>query len=72
MGTDPKQILIEQVASYALDPLGFVFFAFPWGEPGTELANSTGLRDWHGLRDKRDMHARARAGRQAIVTEPGF
>jgi hypothetical protein len=46
MGTDPKQILIEHVASYALDPLGFVFFAFPWGEPGTELANSTGLRDW--------------------------
>jgi hypothetical protein len=44
--TDPKQALIEQVASYALDPLGFVFFAFPWGEPGTELAAATGPRDW--------------------------
>ena len=45
-GTDQKHTLIDQVASYALDPLGFVVFAFPWGEPGTELANSTGPRDW--------------------------
>ena len=44
--TDLKQKLIEQVAAYALDPLGFVLFAFPWGEPGSELANSTGPRDW--------------------------
>ena len=46
MGTDPKQTLIEQVASFALDPLGFVYFAFPWGEAGTELADATGPRDW--------------------------
>ena len=45
-GTDLKQNLIDHVASYALDPLGFVLFAFPWGEPGTELANATGPRDW--------------------------
>jgi hypothetical protein len=45
-GTDLKHALIDQVASYALDPLGFVLFAFPWGEPGTELANSIGPRDW--------------------------
>jgi hypothetical protein len=45
-GTDLKHTLIDQVASYALDPLGFVLFAFPWGEPGTELANATGSRDW--------------------------
>jgi hypothetical protein len=50
MGTDPKQALVEQVATYALDPLGFVYFAFPWGEAGTELANATGPRDWqHAL-----------------------
>ena len=46
MATDPRQSLVEQVASYALDPLGFVFFAFPWGEAGTELADATGPRDW--------------------------
>jgi hypothetical protein len=45
-GIDPRQRLIEQVASYAHDPLGFVFFAFPWGEPGTELADASGARDW--------------------------
>jgi hypothetical protein len=46
VGTDPKQALVEQVASYALDPLGFVYFAFPWGEAGTELADATGPREW--------------------------
>jgi hypothetical protein len=45
-GTDARLTLIDQVASYALDPLGFVFFAFPWGEAGTELADATGPRDW--------------------------
>src|SRR5215469_6107105 len=44
--TDLQQTLIDQVAVYALDPLGFVLFAFPWGEAGTELANLTGPRDW--------------------------
>jgi hypothetical protein len=45
-GTDLKRTLIEQIAFYALDPLGFVLFAFPWGEPGIDLANSAGPRDW--------------------------
>jgi hypothetical protein len=44
-GTDLKHTLIDQVASYALDPLGFVLFAFPWGEAGTELADATA----HGI-----------------------
>ena len=43
---DPRQTLIERVASYALDPLGFVLFAFPWGEAGTELAGARGPREW--------------------------
>lgn len=46
MATDPRQSLVEQVAYYARDPLGFVFFAFPWGEAGTELADATGPRAW--------------------------
>jgi hypothetical protein len=44
--TDPKQTLIEHVATFALDPLGFVLFAFPWAEAGTELADASGPRDW--------------------------
>jgi hypothetical protein len=46
MATNPRQALIEQIGSFALDPLGFVHFAFPWGEAGTELADATGPRVW--------------------------
>lgn len=35
-------LLAESVAEYYADPLGFVLFAFPWGEPGTPLENETG------------------------------
>lgn len=36
--TDLDLELIEQLASFHADPLGFVRWAFPWGEAGTELA----------------------------------
>jgi hypothetical protein len=26
--------LVEKVAEYVDDPLGFVYFAYPWKEPG--------------------------------------
>lgn len=38
--------LIEALAEYEHDPLGYVLFAFPWGEPGTELENEKGPRTW--------------------------
>jgi hypothetical protein len=38
--------LVEAVASHADDPLGFVLFAFPWGEEGTDLADETGPDKW--------------------------
>lgn len=38
--------LIEELASFSSDPLGFVLFAFPWGEPGSELANRIGPEPW--------------------------
>ena len=28
----PEEILREQIASFRYDPLGYVLFAFPWGE----------------------------------------
>ena len=37
--------VIEELAGYSSDPVGFVLFAFPWGEPGTELADQAPL-DW--------------------------
>lgn len=38
--------LIEELAQYSSDPYGFVLFAFPWGEAGTELENYSGPLDW--------------------------
>jgi hypothetical protein len=37
--------LIEELATFSSDPLGFVLFSFPWGEPG-ELENAVGPHDW--------------------------
>jgi hypothetical protein len=38
--------LEQDIAGFALDPYGYVLYAFPWGEPGTELADVTGPRAW--------------------------
>jgi len=38
--------LWDALASYEFDPLGFVYWAFPWGEPGTELADQDGPDEW--------------------------
>lgn len=37
--------LADEVAKYFADPLGFVKFAYPWGEPGI-LSKETGPDDW--------------------------
>lgn len=37
--------LIEEIAEFEMDPLGFVLFSFPWGEPG-ELVNADGPEPW--------------------------
>jgi hypothetical protein len=44
--TDIEAKEIELVASFAHDPLAFVLAAFPWGEPGTDLADEPGPREW--------------------------
>ena len=41
-----KAQLIDALASFADDPLGFVYFAFPWGELGTPLENMEGPDEW--------------------------
>lgn len=38
--------LVDDILSFADDPLGYVWYAFPWGEPDTELANKPGPRQW--------------------------
>jgi hypothetical protein len=34
--------VLEALTAYTHDPLGFVLFAFPWGQPGTVLADRDG------------------------------
>lgn len=46
--TDPIEIenqLIERIAEFQRDPLGYIEFAFPWGEEGGPLAKDS-LRQW--------------------------
>jgi hypothetical protein len=37
--------LIEDIASFTVDPLGYAHYAFPWGEDG-DLKGVIGPRDW--------------------------
>ena len=57
--------LVNAIASFAHDPLGFVRFAFPWGEEGTELVSASGPRTWQA--DLLDgLGRRLRASREPI------
>lgn len=38
--------LAEKMAEFYGDPLGFVYFVFPWGQPGTRLADEEGPDEW--------------------------
>jgi hypothetical protein len=42
---NPEQALIDDLAQFQDDPLGFVRYAYPWGEPG-ELEDVDGPRAW--------------------------
>lgn len=55
MTKEAPLLLIEELAEFSADPLGFVYFAFPWGEKG-ELENRTGPEEWQTqlLMDLRD------------------
>lgn len=41
-----EDALIEDVAQFYDDPLGFVIWSLPWGEPGTSLADEDGPDEW--------------------------
>jgi len=42
----PFAAFADALVSFAHDPYGFALWAFPWGEPGTELEDETGPDDW--------------------------
>jgi hypothetical protein len=41
-----EQQLIAKILTFRDDPLAFVLYAFPWGQPGTPLENHDGPRQW--------------------------
>ena len=43
---NPLNALAEDLAGFYADPVGYVMYAFPWGEPGTPLEKSHGPRAW--------------------------
>lgn len=40
------ELIIEDIAGYYNDPIGFIHYNYPWNEPGTELENVEFLRQW--------------------------
>lgn len=43
---DPEQELRDDMGAFVHDPIGFIYYAFPWGEENTELAKDHGPREW--------------------------
>ncbi|ENC2022857.1 terminase [Escherichia albertii] len=43
---DIEAQLIDDIARFTHDPLGYAKYAFPWGEVGTELSHASGPRKW--------------------------
>ena len=40
------EALADEIAGFYSDPLGFVLFAYPWGEAGTALSDQEGPDAW--------------------------
>ena len=66
-----EEQLIHKMLAFADDPLGFVLFAFPWGQPGTPLEWHQGPRQWQrdALVKMRD-HIKANRRKQSQGIDP--
>jgi hypothetical protein len=65
----PLGDLMDGLARYAMDPLGFVLWAFPWGEPGTSLADMDGPEEWQRKQLERIGHKLREGGEDGAVIE---
>lgn len=54
---DDAVVLLNELRSFELNPVDFVRWAYPWGEPGTPLANEDGPNSFQMgvLQDTQDM-----------------
>ena len=67
LGNNSQAALINDIASYTHDPLGFVYYAFPWGVEGGPLEHCAGPETWQ--RELLEYIGRElRAGRMAAQT----
>lgn len=46
MSLSPEQQILSDLGSFACRPRAFVYWAFPWSEPGTDLENKSGPEAW--------------------------
>jgi hypothetical protein len=63
-----KLALVEDLARFTHDPLGYVLWAFPWGVKGTELEHEKGPRTWQReiLVEVGELVAKGKATNEAI------
>lgn len=66
---DEEEQLAEAMAGFEFDPLGFVLFAFPWGEKGLPLENKKGPRKWQRKVLKRIGEKLAAGGELGAVVQ---
>lgn len=67
---NPEEQLADQIAQFYADPLGFVLFAYPWGEPGS-LRDATGPDTWQReVLQEIGEEVRKRAFNGVIAVEP--
>lgn len=65
----PMDELMDGLARFANDPLGFVMWAFPWGEPGTPLEDMDGPEEWQRRQLDRIGHRLREGGAEGAVIE---
>lgn len=69
-GVNPSVLeLLDTLASYQNDFAGFVRWAFPWGEPGTDLENRPGPEPWQAEQQQRISDKLRAAGDEGCVIE---
>lgn len=68
--TDALDEVLDKLAEFEFDPLGFVLWAYPWGQENTSLEKETGPEEWQ-TETLRDIGDKLRAGGElgAVVRE---
>lgn len=61
--------LLDTLAGFAADPVGFVKWAFPWGEPGTMLEGLEGPEQWQTDQLTRVGDAVTKGGAEGCVVQ---